>query len=526
MRKGSDVIGKSVITYDTGQKIAKVLDLIFDQDSNQLLAFLVDEGGWLHSAQVIPVASVQAIGPDGLLVPAKSAVVSVKDVPEIQQILRRDNVLRGTRILTTNARHLGTMVDLYFDEQTGEVEGYEVSGGLFTDAYSGRSFVPAPQTLRIGEQFAFVPLETADLMREQVGGLRGAMQAAGDRLQATTELASGQLQEAARLANEKWQATGEVASEKFQEASRKAQEAARLAGEGLQETGEVASGRIQSATRRAAASLTNVAVSPEEQRAFVLGKPVDRDVFNLDGTLLVTQGQPVSLSIAAEAERQGVLDRLYRATGGNLSAPLNREANRLLASQSLEQALGRRIQRTVRTEEGLIVAALGQIVTEPVLERARTYRQEPALLAAVGLTTGEAMHSSTSGLLADTGEQLRGRAALARERVGSLWDDLRVELRDLQRQSAYALEERRIKRALGHPATRVILNPQDNVILNAGELITHRAIERARQAGVLDILLSSVSTREPRLSEAELRAPERGEAALPSQSTLPTYKLS
>jgi hypothetical protein len=42
------------------------------------------------------------------------------------------------------------------------------------------------------------------------------------------------------------------------------------------------------------------------------------------------------------------------------------------------------------------------------------------------------------------------------------------------------------------PVTRVILDPEDKVILNVGELITHRAIRQATESGVLNILLSSV----------------------------------
>jgi sporulation protein YlmC with PRC-barrel domain len=42
MRKGSDVIGKVIVTYDTGRKIDYIRDLIFDQKRNQLLGFLVE----------------------------------------------------------------------------------------------------------------------------------------------------------------------------------------------------------------------------------------------------------------------------------------------------------------------------------------------------------------------------------------------------------------------------------------------------------------------------------------------------
>ncbi len=67
---------------------------------------------------------------------------------------------------------------------------------------------------------------------------------------------------------------------------------------------------------------------------------------------------------------------------------------------------------------------------------------------------------------------------------------------------------------MGRPVTRVILDPEDNVILNVGELITHRAVRQAEESGVLNILLSSVYTKEPEISDKELRASEQGMAAL------------
>ncbi|MFC6591099.1 hypothetical protein ACFP81_03005 [Deinococcus lacus] len=40
---------------------------------------------------------------------------------------------------------------------------------------------------------------------------------------------------------------------------------------------------------------------------------------------------------------------------------------------------------------------------------------------------------------------------------------------------------------------RAILTEQDEVILRAGDMITHRAVAAAREAGVLDMLLTSVN---------------------------------
>jgi len=463
MRKGSDLIGKPIVAFDTGEQFERVEDLIFDQNSNQLLGLLVDEGGWFSSARVLPLQSIQAIGEDALIIPSKNAVVNAERMPEIKRILERNNVLRGTKLMTTDGRDLGSLADLYFDEQTGVVEGYEVSGGVFADAYSGRAFVPAPHTLKIGQDVAFVPPETADLMAEQVGGIKGAVQNAGDRLQETTANAS--------------------------------------------------------------TALTNAAVNPAEQKVFVIGKTVDQDVIAPDGTLLVGTGQQITPLAAEEAERQGVLDKLYRAAGGSLAAGISDAATGVLASNAVEEARGRRVHYAVRTNDGLIIAAPGQIVTEQVINRARTYHKEQELLEAVGLTASEAARTRTSSGLATAGDRLTATTQVASDRLyegtqqakdsaSNLWGRIKEKVSDIQERNEREAHEHRIKSALGRPVNRVILDRQDNVILNVGELITHQAIQTAEQAGVLDILLSSVYDKDPEITQEELRAPEPGQASL------------
>jgi uncharacterized protein YrrD len=458
MRKGSDLIGRPIISFDTGEQFEKIQDLIFDQNNNQLLGFVVDEGGWFSSARVLPLQGIQAIGPDVVIVPDKQAVVAADTEPTFRKILERNNILKGTKIVTTDGKDLGTLVDLYFDEQSGAVEGYEASGGIFADAVNGKSFVPAPHTLKIGEDVAFVPPETAQLMEEQVGGLRAAAQSATDAVTNTA---------------------GSVST-----------------------------------------AVTNTAVSPDQQKAWVIGRTADRDVMTQDGTLLVAQGQQVTPLAADEAERQGALADLYRATGGSLTVGVST----VLAARAVEQAEGRRVNQMVRTDQGLIIAAPGQIVTEQVINRARTYHKETELMDATGMSTTDAAKqamsgagTSISGAAATAGASLRESTQNVKEGAGSLWEKLKTKVSETQETTAREAEEQRIKYAVGRPAARVILDKQDNVILNVGELITHKAVEDARQAGVLDMLLSSVYDKEPELSQAELRAPEPGEASLEQQ---------
>lgn len=400
MIKGSETIGLPVVTFDTGERIEKVTDVVFDHVGNHVVGFLVDEDSWFSSARIVPFDSVQTVGPDALLVPSKTAVVDVSQVPDIARVLQRDNVLKGTKIMTTDGRDLGSMRDLYYDEGTGRVEGFEVSGGLFADAYEGRSFVPAPQTINIGEDVAFVPPETADLMEEQVGGVKRAAQSFGDRIQSGTAAVGEKLRSGADAVR------GEVAN-----------------------------------------------------------------------------------------------------AGGTASSTL-----------LVEEAKGRRVHEAVLDRNGYTLAAPGQIVTDQLIERARSNNQERALLAAVGLTAGDAASGRARTAISSAGTGIKEGAADLKAGASNLWDQMKEKLGETKERSAQELEERRIRAALGRPVTRVILDRQDSVILNVGELITHAAIERSRSEEVLDVLLDSVYKGEPELSQRDLRASESGSEALESVS--------
>ncbi len=533
MRKGSDVIDKVVVTYDTGKKIERILDLIFDQERNQLLGFLVEEKGLFRDAKVIPLKEVQAIGLDAIVVHSKESVAEAHHIPAIAEILQHNNVLKKTKILTTAGLNLGELVDLFFDEQSGLVEGYEVSGGVFADAYSGRLFVPAPETLKIGYDVAFVPPETAQMMAEQVGGIHGAIQATGDRWQDSAEIANSRLRAAAQNMNEQLHSSVETVNRSLQEASQ-------YAGEQLQAATDVTSSKLQGFNRDAVASLTNNLVEPTEQKVYVIGKHVEQDVLTPDGSVLLVQGQEVTLDDAEAAERMGILSELYRTTAGSLTANISRNfqtamestsdriqaatqsnpanlhhsVDELTAHVGIEQARGRRVLQTVRTDDGLIIAASGQIVFEPVLDRARTYGKEAQLLNAVGLTLATAVRSTASNTWLETKVQLQDQASVAQENLNTFWQSLQEQVEKLRGHSLQAIRKQLIEQALGRPVTRVILDTKDNVILNVGELITHRAIQQATENGVLNILLNSVYFKKPEISLQELRAPEHGTAAL------------
>jgi len=489
MRKGYDLLGKMIVSYETGEKIDRVKDIVFDPNTNQLLALVVREGNWFSPTRVVLFQDVRAIGINAVIITSSAAIIPANQVAEVQHVLAQPNILKGTQLLTTDGHDLGRIVDLYVDEETGIIEGYEVSGSSFANTPSGHSFIPAPQTLKVGRQVAFVPPDVLDLMQEQ-GNLDPRFS------QATFPQAHSALP-------------------------------------------NTAASTIDAPLD---STIADVTIEPATRKGFVIGKSAQWMVTAPDGTVLTMAGQEVTPEIADLAEQQGALHELYRATGGDgtdavseqttalnsATTPMptatfsaSTEAARLndgIENYGVEATLGRRARQMVRSSEGTIVVAPGQIVTERVMEQARRYHTEQSLRAAVGLPTQEEVRTNQQfeTTVNQVGERLRRGAHRAEIEARSLWQQLKLATDDWKERNRQATEAQKIKAALGRPVMRVILDRQDNVILNVGELVTHEAIEAARRSGVLDILLDSIATQALPLSSVNTRAPRTGKASLES----------
>ncbi len=108
-------------------------------------------------------------------------MVAANDAPEIGSIVARDRSLLVPSVFTETGDDQGKINDVYFDEPTGQILGFELSGGVFADAAQGTRYVPVEELVRVGPDVAYVHPETADLLEQQRGGISGALADAGDK---------------------------------------------------------------------------------------------------------------------------------------------------------------------------------------------------------------------------------------------------------------------------------------------------------------------------------------------------------
>lgn len=72
--KAKDVVGLQVITKNEGKKIENIDDIVYDPQSNKVLALIANNGGMFSTSKVIMYTDILKIGPDAVMVESAEAL--------------------------------------------------------------------------------------------------------------------------------------------------------------------------------------------------------------------------------------------------------------------------------------------------------------------------------------------------------------------------------------------------------------------------------------------------------------------
>lgn len=371
MRKGKTVIGQDVFSLADGRRVHSVKDLVVSDDHESIVALLVDEGGLLGTSTIVPIEAVHRFGPDAVMVQDSSAVIPASADDRVAATLDRNVTLLGTPVVTTEGERVGQIGDMYFDESTGEILGYEVSGGTLGDVMRGTSWLPLEAIDVIGPDAVITTPDAAEIVESQVGGVQAALD--------------------------------------------QAREGASSTGHDLGETlGSVVSD-VQG-TVSEAAQPDPVADDPDGQ---LVGKRANADVSDGTGSVVVANGQRITLDHVRRARDEGGLDALYAAAGVERPVPVSEQLSsaaktatetasdlwgrftsrlsemtdsagkRLDAEQTkgqldrIHDAIGRPVTKVFLDREDNVILDLGDLVTHQAVQRAYEAGQLDQLLASV-----------------------------------------------------------------------------------------------------------------------------------------------
>ena len=162
MYRVSQVIGKSVVSAETGDRLGSVSDALIE-DGGRRIVGLVLESGLLAKQHVMPFDNIQTLGGDAVLVRTDAGMVGPREWRKSGVKATRSSELRGREVITAGGERLGMVSDLLVDEETGAFGAVEVAWGhRLVGLRSRHSLVPASTDFRIGRHAVIVPDDALD----------------------------------------------------------------------------------------------------------------------------------------------------------------------------------------------------------------------------------------------------------------------------------------------------------------------------------------------------------------------------
>ncbi len=186
-----------------------------------------------------------------------------------------------------------------------------------------------------------------------------------------------------------------------------------------------------------------------------------------------------------------------------------------IASKDPEQSLiGRKSGMDVTDDKGSVVVANGQRITADHVARAKESGNLKVLTQA-----------ATMGQASEAGEQTSAALGQLGDSAGSMWDKFTAKLSEMTDSTGQKMDERetkgqleKIADAIGRPVSKVILDRDDSVILDLGDIITHQSVQRAHDNGMLDSLLVNVYKGDVTFERDEMKAQVEGDSTVEKAS--------
>lgn len=417
----SQLVGLPVYTLGDGRRLGNVKDVIFTPESGKLDAVTLEWPGFVRPLRrFLFLSDMKSLGKDAIMIQDASVLKDPQSARDEDRIVDAGSTLMGKHVFTDCGIDLGNIADVIINADTGLAEKYEVSGGTFSDVQSGRRVFPVPSALVVGSDAIVVPSSVESQMEAQEpGGLAGAYQ--------QTQAGAGGL--IGRM-SDWWNRTR--------------------------------SGAAQAASEREA--------------DYVIGKKAGSAVTDDSGEVIVAEGDPINDDVVNRARTAGKLHQLalsagYGATRSGYQTAMGRvtETGRRAASAAQERGvqylLGKTAGRPVMDDSGNPIVDEGDVITQPVVDRAREAGKLQELTGSVAVAQASGLAQSTKDLVGQAGQ----KAGAAGESVSA--QRLTAEQREMAKGKVSAVD---------------IRDASGVIIVHEGEIFTPMMLSRLEGEGLLD----------------------------------------
>jgi uncharacterized protein YrrD len=169
-----EVLNLPVICANNGKLAGVVKDVLFNTETREARAFLLEHKGFEIGKRLVLLKKVLSLGADAVVIDSEDCVLKVGRSAYSEFFGKRERIL-GLRIFSRKGEDLGVVSDIIFDWTTGRIESIEVSDGIFQDVVRGRSLLPLFGKVEFSEENLLVDREAVEEMVNSGGGIKNRL---------------------------------------------------------------------------------------------------------------------------------------------------------------------------------------------------------------------------------------------------------------------------------------------------------------------------------------------------------------
>ncbi|SDG87852.1 PRC-barrel domain-containing protein [Desulfosporosinus hippei] len=121
MKATKIIIGLRVISISDGTQIGVVKDLVLNPQGKSLDFIIIDQPSDYFGAKVIAYTDLLGIGEFAITIPNQDVIQDVAQNSEIQNLLKQDIRVIGTKVLTKKGQLIGEVREVIINEETGRI---------------------------------------------------------------------------------------------------------------------------------------------------------------------------------------------------------------------------------------------------------------------------------------------------------------------------------------------------------------------------------------------------------------------
>jgi uncharacterized protein YrrD len=189
------ILNYPIYSIQEGKKCGKLYDMVVDFSAHSVLGIISEKEKDVPKA-LISIDSVINFGIDAVMIQAADQVESAdSDKPLAQAVKERIKWL-NLEVIKDNGEQVGELNNFVFDEKSGEISSYEISGGIFHKLIEGSANLNKEGVVSIGPDCMVIKHDTEIVVKKTKGAkkmLLSAIDEIKEDLEKVTSAASGKI---------------------------------------------------------------------------------------------------------------------------------------------------------------------------------------------------------------------------------------------------------------------------------------------------------------------------------------------